>query len=251
MSPDCHLLLADQGPCRVITLNRPQRRNALGTATMVQLSAALADAVADPDLRVLVLAGSPPAFCAGSDLKELSGLSPAAMAEHEAATAAVARSIAQLDLPVIAAVEGYALGGGAILALSCDLVVTASDARWALPEVSNGWLPPWGLEALVSRVGLMRAQALVWGAFDCDGDEAHRLGLADQVCQRGGAIDTALTLAARLAERPPEAVISTKRYFAQLRPDAEQLDATASHHFMQDVGSVASQTVLAGFSGRS
>lgn len=251
MTADCHLLLADHGACRVITLNRPQRRNALGTATMTQLSAAMADAVADPAIRAVVLAGAPPAFCAGSDLKELAGLSPAAMAEHEAATAMVARSIAQLDLPVIAAVEGYALGGGAILALSCDLVVSASDARWALPEVPNGWLPPWGLEALMSRVGLVRAQALVWGAFDCDGGEAHRLGLADQICDPGAALATARVLATRLAERPPAAMISTKRYFYRLRPDAEQLDATASRHFTKDVGSVEAQTVLARFSGRS
>src|SRR5690554_5763939 len=101
MSLDSHLLLADHGACRVITLNRPQRRNALGTATMTQLSAALTDAVADSAIRAVLLTGATPAFCAGSDLKELAGLSPVAMAEHEAATAAVARSIAQLDVPVI------------------------------------------------------------------------------------------------------------------------------------------------------
>lgn len=251
MTLEPHILVADEGPCRVVTLNRPQRRNALGTATMAQLADALGSAVADPAIRAVILTGASPAFCAGSDLKELGGLSIADMAAHEAETATVARSLARLDIPVIAAVEGYALGGGCILALSCDLVVSASNVRWAMPEVPNGWLPPWGLEALVARVGVVRAQAMVWDAFDCDGTEAHRLGLADRICAPGAALDVAHQLATRLSARPAEAIISAKRFFSGMRPDAQQLDAIASQHFQQDAGSVAAQAVLARFSGRT
>ncbi|MDT4864876.1 Short-chain-enoyl-CoA hydratase [compost metagenome] len=217
---------------------------------MQRLAEAFADAATNPDIRAVVLTGAPPAFCAGSDLKELGGLNAAGMAEHEAATAAIARGIGELDVPVIAAVEGYALGGGCILALSCDLVVSASNVRWSMPEVANGWLPPWGIEALVARVILVRARAIVWDAFDCDGTEAHRLGLADAVTAPGEALAKAIAMGKRLAGRPASAVVSAKRYFAGLRLDAERLDAVASQHFQQDAGSIAAQAVLARFSGR-
>ena len=246
-----HILVADQGGCRLITINRPERRNALGTATMQQIGGALAEAQADADVHAVVLTGAAPAFCAGSDLKELAGLSVAEMCEHEAETAAVARSIGKLDLPVIAAVEGYALGGGCILALSCDLVVSARNARWAMPEVANGWLPPWGLEALVARAGLVTARSLTWGTFDCDGVEAHRLGLADHLSEPGEAVTTAFGLAARLAALPPHSVASTKTFFRSLRQDAERLDAVASLQFSHDAGSPAAQAVLARFAGGS
>lgn len=246
-----HILVADAAGCRLITIDRPERRNALGAATMQQIGDALAEAQADPDIRAVVLTGTAPAFCAGSDLKELAGLSVAQMCEHEAATAAVARSIGKLDLPVIAAVEGYALGGGCILALSCDLVVSARNVRWAMPEVANGWLPPWGLEALIARVGIVTARSLTWGAVDCDGVEAHRLGLADHLSEPGEATATAMALAARLAALPAHAVASTKTFFSSLRLDAEQLDAATSVQFSHDAGSPAAQAVLARFAGRS
>lgn len=246
-----HILVTDTAGCRLITINRPERRNALGTVTMQQIGAALAEAQASPDIRAVVLTGAAPAFCAGSDLKELAGLSVAQMCEHEAATAAVARSIGKLDLPVIAAVEGYALGGGCILALSCDLVVSARNVRWAMPEVANGWLPPWGLEALIARVGLVTARSLTWGAGECDGIEAHRLGLADHLSEPGEAVPTAMALASRLAALPPHAVASTKAFFGALRLDAEHLDAAASLQFSHDAGSPAAQAVLARFAGRS
>jgi enoyl-CoA hydratase/carnithine racemase len=141
----------------ILCLNRPERRNALGTESMRLLNEALNAADRDADIRAIILTGAPPAFCAGSDLKELGGLSIRDMCEHEAATASVARRIGLLSKPVISAVEGYALGGGFILAVSCDIVVTANNTRWNLPEVANGWTPPWGLGALLARTGPTRA----------------------------------------------------------------------------------------------
>ena len=118
-----------------LTLDRPDRRNALGTEVVDDLAQAFADVSADDSVRAVVLTGSPPGFCAGSDVKELAGLDISGAARHEARTGQVVRSIQQLDKPVLAAVEGFALGGGLLLALGCDLVVTASDAQWRLPEV--------------------------------------------------------------------------------------------------------------------
>ena len=235
------------GAVATVTLNKPKRRNALGTESMAGLHAALVGLV-EEGARAVVLTGAPPAFCAGSDLKELGGLSPAAMVAHEAETARVARGIAYLPMPVIAAVEGYALGGGFALAASCDLVVTARGAKWAMPEVTNGWIPPWGLRAVIARVGPVRARAIVWGAFEMDGAEAHRIGLADAMTEDGRALDAALTLAARLADLPPEAVHSTKRFFeAEATGAAEREDAEAARLFAADCEGEAARATLARF----
>src|SRR5690606_1194080 len=129
---------------------------------------------------------------------------------HQAEAARLARAIGMLPLPVVAAVEGYALGGGLILAVSCDVVVSARGARWSMPEVRNGWLPPWGLQALIARVGPVRARLITWGITEIDGEEAHRLGIADAVADDGEALAVAEDLAQRLAALPPNAVRSAK-----------------------------------------
>lgn len=234
-----------QGSVTILTMSRPERRNALGTESMKALSAALTAADRDDGVGAIVLTGSAPAFCAGSDLKELGGLSIPAMCDHEAETAAVARRIAHLSKPVVAAVEGYALGGGFILAISCDVVVTAQDARWNLPEVKIGWLPPWGLGALIARVGPVKARLLTWGAEPVDGAEALRLGVADVATEPGGALARATELAAALAALPREAVASTKRFYEPfVGADAERLDAVASRAFAADCAGPVARTTL-------
>jgi enoyl-CoA hydratase/carnithine racemase len=234
-----------QGQVAILTMSRPERRNALGTETMRALAVALVAADRDESVGAIVLAGSAPAFCAGSDLKELGGLSIPAMCDHEAETAAVARRIGHLSKPVIAAVEGYALGGGFILAISCDVVVTALDARWNLPEVKIGWLPPWGLGALVARVGPVKARLLTWGAEPVDGAEALRLGIADVATEPGGALARATALAQELAALPREAVASTKRFYEPFAAaDSERLDAVASRAFAADCTAPAAKATL-------
>jgi enoyl-CoA hydratase/carnithine racemase len=216
---------------------------------MSELARAI-DTASDDGFAAVIVTGAPPAFCSGSDLKELAGLSPEQMAAHERETGAVAASIARADVPVVAAVEGYALGGGMILAASCDLVVTAVDARWTLPEVQNGWLPPWGLAALVARVGPIRALGLTWGASECDGTEAHRIGLADLVCLSGEVLPTAIALAERLAALPAHAVISTKRFYQHYRePSAHELGS--AQQFEIDASHPAAQAALSRFAKKS
>ncbi|WP_245311071.1 enoyl-CoA hydratase/isomerase family protein [Bradyrhizobium valentinum] len=147
----------------IVTIDHPERRNALGSQLMRDLGGALSSAEQNGAVRVVVLTGVPPAFCAGSDLKELAGLSIPDMCKHKSEPAAFARAIGYRTKPVIAAVEGHALGGGFILAASCDIVVSSSTAGWHLPEAPNGWLPPWGLASLVARTGPVRARRLTWG----------------------------------------------------------------------------------------
>lgn len=239
------------GAVATLTLNRPERRNALGTQMMQELARGLAAAQADESVGAIVLTGAAPAFCAGSDLKELAGLSTAKMRAHEAITAAIVGELASSSKPVVAAVEGYALGGGMALAAACDVVVTSSAARWHMPEVSNGWLPPWGLAGLVNRLGTVRARLLTWGAEPIDGIEAHRLGLADYFAEPGAARERAMSVAAVLARLPREASGSTKRFFATLTAaQAATLDGLASTVFAANCGSAEARATFAKFGAR-
>jgi enoyl-CoA hydratase/carnithine racemase len=141
-----------------------------------------------------------------------------------------------MDKPVVAGIEGFALGGGFLLALSCDVVVTAPSTRWHLPEVSIGWIPPWGLQALVARVGPVAARRLAWGGDSFDGQEAFRLGVADHLSGPDeSARDAALRVARKLAALPAPAVASTKQFFAPLVSGAgESSDALANRLFLAD-----------------
>ncbi|MGW3350123.1 enoyl-CoA hydratase/isomerase family protein [Nonomuraea rubra] len=232
----------------VLRLDRPHVRNALGAELVDSLGAALAELDDDPGVRVAVLTGTPPGFCAGSDLKELSRMDGEAMVRHEAATGRLARDIRHLGIPVIAAVEGFAMGGGFLLATSCDLVVTAGDARWHLPEVGLGWVPPWGVQSLVSRVGPVTARRLVWGERPLTGGELYALGAADELTVPGDALPRALEVAAGLARLPAHAVTSAKRALADAAGEhAETLDARTAWMFGADCGSEAARRSLARF----
>jgi enoyl-CoA hydratase/carnithine racemase len=206
----------------------------------------------DAATRVIVLNGSAPGFCAGSDLKELAGMELASMGAHEAHTATLARSIALMNKPVIAAVQGFALGGGFVLAVSCDIVVTGPSARWHLPEVQIGWIPPWGIQALVARVGPVAARRLVWGADPFDGREAHRIGVADYLAESDESVrDAALRVATRLAALPAQSVASTKQLFAPLvSGQGESLDAWANRLFLADCGYPTAKETLKRFGVR-
>ncbi|WP_211441821.1 enoyl-CoA hydratase/isomerase family protein [Collimonas humicola] len=246
------MIIENIGQVRHLTLNRPARRNALDSKSIEELAQALQDADRDPAVRAIVLSGAAPAFCSGSDLKELSAMSIQEMCDSELETAQVARSIAGLSKPVIASVEGFALGGGFVLAISCDIVVTASNVRWHLPEVPNGWLPPWGLQALLARVGPVRARILTWAADVINGIEAHRLGVADYLTEPACANQEALALAQRLAALPPEAITSTKRFFEPfVTYDGERLDRVATQHFASNCEGGTAQALLSKFKVKS
>jgi enoyl-CoA hydratase/carnithine racemase len=235
-----------------VTLHRPAARNALDSEVVENLAVEFARLNADDSVRAVVLTGSPPGFCAGSDVRELAGMPVAEIARHEARTGQVVRSIQQLDKPVVAAVEGFALGGGFLLALGCDLVVTSSDARWQLPEVPLGWVPPWGLAALIARGGPILARRLAWGDRALTGDDVASLGLADEVSRPGDALDTALEIGSRLAELPAHAVTSTKRALCSATlAGAEALDSQTTWMFAQDCETDTAQHSLQRFAMKS
>jgi enoyl-CoA hydratase/carnithine racemase len=237
-----------EGNVATLIIDRPQARNALNSTLVQRLATTLEELDSNPGICAVVLEGTPPGFCAGSDLKELGQMNVREMRIHEARTATVARSIALLDTPVVAAVEGFALGGGFALAISCDIVVSGSSARWHLPEVSIGWIPPWGLRALMARVGAVTARRLTWGIDSIDGAEAHHLGIVDYLTNDGEAASMALDLARKIAHMPTPAVTSTKRFFAQpVLNDGELLDAHANRMFGDDCLHEQAQETLASF----
>jgi enoyl-CoA hydratase/carnithine racemase len=235
-----------------LTMNRPPARNALSSGLVDDLARAFAELNADDSVRAIVLTGSSPGFCAGSDVRELAGLTLPEVARHEARTGQVVRSIQQLDKPVIAAVEGFALGGGFLLALGCDLVVTASDARWQLPEVALGWIPPTGLGAVIARGGPFLARRLAWGDRRLTGDDMKSLGLVDEVTRPGEALDVALQIGSRLAELPAHAVTATKRALTSATlADAETLDTQTTWMFAQNCTTNAAQRSFQRFAKKS
>jgi len=219
----------------VLTMDRPARRNALGSGSMTDLAAVLETLAADPSCRAVVLTGAGPGFCAGSDLAELASLDGPGRVAHEAATAAVVRGLSAHPVPVIAAVEGYALGGGLVIATACDLVVSARMARWSMPEVPKGFFPPWGMAPLMARVGPVTAQLIAFGIEEMDGEDALRLGVADRLAADGQALVAACDRAERLAALPDGAMRAVKRFFGpEFAARAEALDARASGLFAKD-----------------
>jgi enoyl-CoA hydratase/carnithine racemase len=153
-----------------------------------------------------------------------------------------------MEKPVIAAVNGFALGGGVGLAVGCDLIVTHPECRWHMPEVPNGWLPPWALASLSVRVGPVAARRLVWASEPITGTEAHELKLADYLVPKDDVESEAIALAGRLATLPRVAVASTKRFFTPLiNGSAEASDMLANRIFAENCQDEASKATLRKF----
>lgn len=215
-----------QGAVLNIALQREAVRNALDLATTDALLEALERAADDPSVGAILLHGRGAGFCAGSDVKEMAAASLDRRLQIAERKALLMRRLATIDRPVICAVHGFALGGGFMLAIGCDAVVSAEDAQWRLPEIELGFFPPWGIEALVRRVGVARARWLVWGAEAVRGADAVRLGLAEEAIPAGEVVARAEKLAARLASMPAESVRATKKFFSE-HPPVPGLDTLA------------------------
>ncbi|AMW11816.1 enoyl-CoA hydratase [Streptomyces qaidamensis] len=196
------------GSALLITLDRPEARNAVNAATATALAAALDELEADPALRVGVLTGEGGTFSAGMDLKAaLRGESPEVEGRGFGGL-----TEARPDKPLIAAVEGYAMGGGFELALACDLIVAAEDARFGLPEVERGLIAAGGgVIRLPGRIPHHLAMELLLTGEPVDGRRAGELGLANRVTSKGQAVAEALRLAERVAENAPLALAAVKR----------------------------------------
>jgi enoyl-CoA hydratase len=192
----------------LVTLERP-KMNALSVAFLGRLRDAVAELVADPPGAV-VLWGGPRIFAAGADVAEFSR--PGAASRIAAAFHDVTGDLAALPLVTIAAIAGYALGGGLELALACDLRVVSEDARLGQPEILLGIIPGGGATQRLPRlVGPSRAKDMIYTGRQVRADEALRIGLADRVVGRDRLLDEALALAAEFAEGPLVALAAAKR----------------------------------------
>ncbi|WP_134772656.1 enoyl-CoA hydratase/isomerase family protein [Ornithinimicrobium flavum] len=195
-----------------LALDRPAAMNAISTAFAEEITAATAELAADPSVRAVVVTSThPKAFCVGADLKERNGFTDAQMMEHRLVTRKAYRGVLDLPVPAVAAVEGYAMGGGMEIALSCDLVVAGEQATLALPEVGVGVIPGGGgTQLLTRRVGWSRAASMIFTARRLTGAEAHALGAVDELATPGAARARALEIAAQIARNSPVAVRNAK-----------------------------------------
>ncbi len=196
-----------------IVLDRPERHNALSTAMAKALGEATTALAADADVRAVVLsAAGEKAFCVGADLKERNSYSDADLLRQRPIFRAAFGGVLRLPMPTIAAVHGFALGGGFEFALSCDLIVAESTAVFGLTEVTVGVLPGGGgTQLLGRRIGASRAADLIFTGRKVDIDEAERLGLVDRRVEAGQARTAALALAEQIAANSPVGVRNAKR----------------------------------------
>jgi enoyl-CoA hydratase len=203
-----NLQFVREGAVALVTLDRPQSLNALNAALLDDLRRAALDVRRDRTLRALVITGAgDKAFAAGADIRELAALSPADMYVRARLGQDVFGLLGKLEVPVIAAVNGVALGGGCELAMACTLRVAADTARFGQPEVNLGLIPGFGGTQLLARlVGRGRALDLLLTGRTIDAQEALRLGLVDRVVPAPALLDETLGLAASLAQKPVAAV---------------------------------------------
>ena len=200
------VLVNDDAAVRTVTLNRPQKRNAIDLELRVALAEAIEAADADADVRVIVSTGAGPAFCSGGDITTMKRMSPEAATARAQLAQRVIRAIWSTPKPVLAAVEGSAFGAGTALAAACDRVVAASDARFATTFTNVGLAGDMGtFVSLPARVGVARARQLLLLPTTITAPEAMAIGLVDAVVEPGKALASAYRDAERLAAGPAQA----------------------------------------------
>ncbi|MFD7442250.1 enoyl-CoA hydratase/isomerase family protein [Streptomyces sp. NPDC059909] len=196
-----------------LVLDRPMAMNAVSTDMARSIGAACEALAADSTVRVTVLTSSHErAFCVGADLKERNSFTDAELVRQRPTARAAYTGVLELPMPTIAAVHGFALGGGFELALACDLIVADDTAVVGLPEVSVGVIPGGGgTQLLPRRVGAARAAELIFSARRVEGPEARALGLVDELVAAGGDRERALALAEAIAANSPVGLRAAKR----------------------------------------
>ncbi|MBL8136058.1 MAG: enoyl-CoA hydratase/isomerase family protein [Acidobacteria bacterium] len=223
-----NLLVEREGAVAVVTINRPEKRNALNTLTISEIHHAMTVLGADASVRAIVLTGAgEKAFVAGADISELAVMTPAGGKVHAAAGQRAFDAIETLGKPVIAAVNGFALGGGCELAMACTLRIAADSARFGQPEINLGLTPGYaGTQRLPRLVGRGRALELLLTGDMISAERACEIGLVNRVVPAANLRAEALALATALAAKAP---IATQYILELVQRGAEMPLAEAQH----------------------
>ena len=218
------------GAVTTVTLNRPEKRNALNTGLLEQLCAALAAAEADATQRIFVLRGAGKVFCSGLDLEEAS--QPGRASASADLVAQALRAIATTRLVTIAVVQGAAVAGGAGLMSACDFAVTTRDAKFGYPEVRRGLVPALIMTFLRRQLRERDARELLLLGKLFDGAHAHAIGLVNRVVTDEAALATEVqSLISSLLQGAPEAIAETKKLLAELWPVPVTTDLDHAHAY--------------------
>lgn len=213
--------VADHGAVRELVLNRPEVRNALDPVSRTDVLSAYTDAVAEPDVRAVVLTGAGPLFCAGGDITRMDA-DPAALEERFADLATLVTTLTRGRLPLVAAVEGGAYGLGLALAMLADVIVAGRSARFAASFAKLGLTADTGATwSLSRRIGWARTRRLLLTTETVDADRALDWGMVDHLVDDTTARDRALELAGEFATRSPRALAVTRRLMADLSGDLD------------------------------
>lgn len=209
-----YLLVEKEGAIGTITLNRPKVLNALSPALMKELVEALETFDADPELRVIILTGGEENFAAGADIKEM--VDRNAIQLMQGVHGNTWHRISRISKPIIAAVSGYALGGGCELAMVCDMIIASESAKFGQPEIKLGIIPgAGGTQRLPRTIGKYRAMEMILLGNYIDARQAEQWGFVNRIVPKGQVVAEAKRLAAELAKRPPLAVKMGKRAILQ------------------------------------
>lgn len=204
------LLVSTGEKVATITLNRPEALNALNSALLAELAAALGVLDADPEVRAIILTGSAKAFAAGADVREMSEKGFAGIYEEELFGASF-EAIGRCRKPIIAAVAGFCLGGGCELAMACDFILAADTAKFGQPEINLGIIPGLGgTQRLARLIGRSKAMELVLTGRLIGAEEAERAGLAARVVPAADLLAEAAKVAGAIAAKSPVAVRAAK-----------------------------------------
>ncbi|MBI3302923.1 MAG: enoyl-CoA hydratase/isomerase family protein [Deltaproteobacteria bacterium] len=207
-----NILFERDGAVGILTVNRPKSLNALNPATLREIAACLEAGRQDQSIRCLIITGEGDrAFIAGADISAMVSMTALEGKAFAALGLGVLRTLEELPIPVIAAVNGFALGGGTELALACDLIIAADKAKFGQPEINLGVIPGFGgTQRLARRIGLPRARELIYTGDMIDAEAALRYGLANKVVPLADLMTEVKALAHKLATKPPIAIRQAK-----------------------------------------
>jgi len=226
-SQTASVLVRDDQGVRSLSLNRPEKMNALNLPLSQAVHAALLEADRDPAVRVVVLSGQGRGFCAGGDLSEFRSAGPDAYPAVEERSQLISRThvlIKSMRKPVIASVHGFALGGGAALALACDLVLVTDDVKFSYPETRNGIVPALVMPGIQRAVGRKVSFELLALAPALDGTEMLRLGLANRSLPVDRLAEETQAMAVQIATFDPAVMARMKQLFHRMA-DLSEKDA--------------------------